>query len=254
MNATRKLTLIFICGKVLSLVCLPWNHTLAIAVFFGVDAFIAWHIIAPSAQGFGRTFTSFKTSDREVWLTIDDGPDQEDTPQILALLAHHQAQATFFVIGERAARYPHLINAINAAGHEIAHHTHTHPIKSLWAAGPQRLARELDEATTALSSLGVTPNRYRNPGGAKCIFQERALIQRGLSNIAWTIRSWDTTRRNPDSIVRRIMRKVTHGSIILVHESASVPNASRIKTIARLLVNLDSAGFRCVIPTTSQLR
>ena len=64
----------------------------------------------------------------EVWLTIDDGPDPEDTPRILELLAAHGARATFFVIGENAAAHPGLIRAIAAAGHEVAHHTHTHPL------------------------------------------------------------------------------------------------------------------------------
>src|SRR5882757_7713989 len=85
---------------------------------------------------FGPVVTRFATPRREVWLTIDDGPDPEDTPQLLTLLATHDAHATFFVIGERAAAHPALIRAITDAGHEVAHHTYTHPLRTFWYASP----------------------------------------------------------------------------------------------------------------------
>ena len=43
-------------------------------------------------------------ADRSVALTFDDGPDPEQTPRVLDILAEHGAKATFFLIGERAAR------------------------------------------------------------------------------------------------------------------------------------------------------
>jgi len=45
---------------------------------------------------------------------------------ILALLAEHGAQATYFVLGWIAERYPHLIRRIAAQGHEIASHGYAH--------------------------------------------------------------------------------------------------------------------------------
>src|SRR5262245_14735413 len=40
---------------------------------------------------------------RTIALTFDDGPDPRWTPQILDVLRRHNAHATFFVIGSRAA-------------------------------------------------------------------------------------------------------------------------------------------------------
>ncbi len=51
-----------------------------------------------------------------VALSFDDGPDPEYTPKVLAILARHAAHATFFVIGERAMRYPELIGRIGLKG------------------------------------------------------------------------------------------------------------------------------------------
>lgn len=253
MTATRATLLLFLGSKVCVGLLWPWSQAAAIACFFGFDFWLGWQIIAPSSQGLGRTFTRFRTEKREVWLTIDDGPDPQDTPQILKLLAHHRATATFFVIGERAARHPQLISAIRAAGHEIAHHTHTHPIKSLWAAGPRRMARELDDALATLATQRIQPTRFRTPGGTKCLFQESALARRKLTHVTWSVRSWDTMARKPEAVTKRIMRQVSPGAIILVHEGATVPAAIRVKLIAHLLVTLDQAGYRCVIPAENQL-
>ena len=47
-------------------------------------------------------------------------------PRLLGLLAEYGLQATFFVPGVTALRYPQTVEAILAAGHEIGHHSHNH--------------------------------------------------------------------------------------------------------------------------------
>src|SRR5262249_7721158 len=64
-------------------------------------------------------------SGTDIALTIDDGPDPQWTPQILALLARHQVPATFCMIGRHAAAYPHLVAAVVEGGHHVANHTFT---------------------------------------------------------------------------------------------------------------------------------
>ncbi len=88
---------------------LPW---LASGVWLAADGLVLYHLLVPGAQGLVRVYRSFVTPHREVWLTIDDGPDPEDTPQVLALLKEHGARATFFVIGEQAEAHPELIRSM----------------------------------------------------------------------------------------------------------------------------------------------
>src|SRR5438045_5321143 len=57
-----------------------------------------------------------------VALSFDDGPHPEFTPQVLEILKQHEAKATFFLIGERALRYPEVVARIRAEGHEIGSH------------------------------------------------------------------------------------------------------------------------------------
>src|SRR5699024_8465183 len=62
-----------------------------------------------------------------VALTFDDGPSSEVTPRVLNTLKEYNAKATFFMIGTQTEYYPHLIQEVAAAGHEVANHSQTHP-------------------------------------------------------------------------------------------------------------------------------
>jgi peptidoglycan/xylan/chitin deacetylase (PgdA/CDA1 family) len=65
---------------------------------------------------------SLETEAPLVGLSIDDGPDAETTPAILASLERHGAHATFFLIGERVDGNEAVVESIVAAGHELGNH------------------------------------------------------------------------------------------------------------------------------------
>ena len=84
-------------------------------------------------------------------------------PRILALLDERSAQATFYVPGVTAERHPGAIAALHRAGHEIAHHGHTHARPDRLAPEDQRL--ELERGIAALEAVtGRRPTGYRAPG------------------------------------------------------------------------------------------
>lgn len=253
--------------------CLP--------LFLSAGALVLWHQLAPNAQGLVRVFSRFQTDRREVWLTFDDGPDPEDTPRLLDLLDQHQARATFFLIGQRAARHPHLVAEIARRGHEIAHHTHTHPTATFWSATPTRVHQELDAALPHLDPIlnhespilnhkslilnhkSLTNNPpassgrvrlFRAPVGIKPLSLGPALRQRQLLCLGWTLRSRDTFARDPAAVAAHVLKKVRPGTIILLHEGPPLPPAIRVQALAHLLPALTAAGYRCLIPPTEALR
>jgi peptidoglycan/xylan/chitin deacetylase (PgdA/CDA1 family) len=226
----------------------------ALALWFGPDLLLAYHVFAPQAQGLVRMHRRFTTVRREVWLTIDDGPDAEDTPRILALLAAHDARATFFAVGENAARHPGIIRTITAAGHEVAHHTHTHPLRTFWCATPAQVRHELDTGLAALQRAGVRPTRFRPPAGIKNPWLAAALRARGLTCIGWSARGLE---RRPGTTVEAVADRALHqlapGSILLLHEGPRIPVAIRVAAIRRVLERLHDQGYRCVVPAPGQL-
>jgi peptidoglycan/xylan/chitin deacetylase (PgdA/CDA1 family) len=231
----------------------PWSP-LGAVLFFGPDIFLLYQWLVPSGQWLCQVFTRFDTERDEVWLTIDDGPDSEDTPRILDLLDRHAARATFFLVGERVARWPHLVPEILRRGHEVGHHTHTHPAGTFWCASRTRLSRELDDTLAVLRSVGARPIRFRPPVGIKNFFLASALKARGLHCVGWTVRSGDCLARRAEDVVERVMPQIRPGAILLLHEGASVPPQVRVKAISLLLESLTAQRFRCVVPHLNQLR
>src|SRR5262245_1648141 len=49
-----------------------------------------------------------------------------NTQRLLEQLARHQVQATFFILGWVAERFPQLVREIVAGGHEIGSHSYWH--------------------------------------------------------------------------------------------------------------------------------
>jgi peptidoglycan/xylan/chitin deacetylase (PgdA/CDA1 family) len=83
-------------------------------------------------------------------------------PRILEALDSRGARTTFFIPGHTVLAYPDTVRAIQAKGHEIAHHGWVHESP----AGLERSAEEeiLVRGLEALSSvLGVEPKGYRSP-------------------------------------------------------------------------------------------
>ncbi len=215
--------------KALAITLAVLGHWAAAAVvFFGPDLWVLYNLLVPSAQGLCRNFTHFQTERNEIWLTIDDGPDPDDTPRILDLLDQHQARVTFFLIGQRARQHPELVREIIRRGHEIAHHTHTHPAGTFWCASRARLCRELDEASQVLTPLGPPLRWFRPPVGIKHFLLPRALAVRGLQCVTWTIRSGDCLSRRPETVQANVIHQLHPGAILLMHEGPSVPDALRL--------------------------
>src|SRR4051812_46497342 len=97
-SRTALLALIFV-APVVSLFLLRFNVFVALAPIFVSHLFLLYATLVANCQWLGPVMRSFETTQREVWLTIDDGPSPAHTLAILDLLDRFDARATFFVIG-----------------------------------------------------------------------------------------------------------------------------------------------------------
>ena len=254
----RKLLLGFALAAPLLSVALLGSHVfIALAPIFVSHMLMLYATLVASSQWWGAVFTSFETSKREVWLTIDDGPSPEHTAAILDLLKRFDARATFFVIGERAEKHPHLVTEILTRGHTLANHTFTHPAWTFWCAGWKRVSRELDRCSEVLRATPERPNRFfRAPAGMKSPFLHPALDRRGLMLIGWTVRGLDTVGRDPARIAERIEKRARPGAIILLHEAhrTSRDPAFHLRCLELTLQRLAARDYRFVLPRPEQLR
>ncbi len=241
---SRKLILGFaFVAAIFFVAVVAFHPLLAFGVLFLSHMLILFPTLVANCQWWGPVVTRFETTECEVWLTIDDGPDPIHTPRMLELLKRFDARATFFIIGERAAKFPNELAAIRAAGHEIANHTFSHPSGTFWCLSPTRIASEIDRS-------GIPGPYFRSPAGMKNFFVHPALARRNLRLIGWTVRGLDTVSNDPAAVAARIMRKVRPGAILLLHEGHRTETEPDFhpRCLELTLAALTKANYRCVLP------
>lgn len=176
-----------------------------------------------------------ESSSRTVALTFDDGPEPDVTPRVLELLARAGARATFFLIGERAAREPVLVREIADAGHAIANHTWSHS-KAFALLPPRAMSAEIDRAQDLLAtSTGAPPLFFRPPAGFQNVLLEPLLARRGLHLASWTRRGLDAFAQNADAVYRRLS-PLSAGDILLLHDGQLTGTQRKLSAEGRPLV------------------
>jgi len=175
------------------------------------------------------------TARNEIALTIDDGPDPDVTPQVLAILAQHKVQATFFCVGNKAARYPDLCREIVRGGHAVENHTqHHHPAFALM--GPRGFRRELQAAQNTLTAItGQPPLFFRAPAGIRNPLLEPVLARLGLRLASWSARGFDTRIRDVTRVKKSLLHGLRAGAILLMHDGNAARTPAGVPLIVAVL-------------------
>jgi peptidoglycan/xylan/chitin deacetylase (PgdA/CDA1 family) len=186
-------------------------------------------------------------------LTLDDGPDPVETPKVLATLEAHGATATFFVLLTRVRRHPELLEAVVAAGHEVALHGLDH--RALTTFGAREAAARTRRGKAELEGAAGTPVRwFRPPYGAQTPVSWVAARSAGLVPVLWNGTTWDWKDVPDDERWAKAVESVGPGGILLAHDgiagaadgvpAAHVPLVERARLLAQVL---DVAGERGLV-------
>ncbi len=186
----------------------------------------------------------------EIALTIDDGPDPGITPQVLDILDRYSVRASFFCVGEKAARYPDLCREIVCRGHAVENHSqhHRHTFSLL---GPRGFVRELQAAQDTLRRItGQRPMFFRAPAGLRNPFLDPVLVRLGLTLASWSARGFDTRIGDAERVKHALLRKLRAGAILLLHDGNAAQSPRGIPVIVdvlpAVLESAAAAGLRCV--------
>ena len=262
MNLRRAFRRLVIIGNVVAplaaVALLLTGHGLwALAAIMVAHALWLVPTLWPACGWLGEVVTvlpeaSGREAGNEVWLTIDDGPDPQDTPVLLDLLDAHEAKATFFFIGQKAAQHPALVREVVRRGHGLGNHTMTHPQFWFWAWGPRAVAREIDACQRELqtASGGVSPRWFRAPAGLKNPWVHEAVEKRGLRLACWSARGLDGVAGTAGAVLRRLDPGIRAGNIILMHEGRSDAAGARLapQVLGGILEKMQGRGLRGILP------
>lgn len=215
----------------------------AVAVTAGYNS------MAPRSQLYGRTFIGERRPSRRLSLTFDDGPNDPHTLHLLDVLARHDVQATFFMVGSFVEQRPGIARAVAAAGHAIGNHTHTHPNLIFHSGGVVR--RELQDCERALDNAGVArAGLFRPPFGGRTPIVLRAARDLGLEPIMWSVTAHDWKPYSPERIAQLVHRQVRGGDVILLHDGGhlrmGVDRSASVRATELIIQRYQGEGFEFV--------
>ncbi|MDR3288802.1 MAG: polysaccharide deacetylase family protein [Peptococcaceae bacterium] len=154
-----------------------------------------------------------------VAITFDDGPDPDFTPRALDILAAHKVAATFFLVGEKARRYPELVRQIIAGGHQVGAHSWNHRFG--WFQTPWTTWKEWGETIRTLESLtGQEISWVRPPWGTFNLALWLWMKKNKKRAVLWNAEGMDwKAGRTPTEITARLLKHIRPGAILLLHDS-----------------------------------
>ncbi|RFN59578.1 polysaccharide deacetylase family protein [Marixanthomonas ophiurae] len=193
-------------------------------------------------QIFTTAFTKGNQNKKQVAITFDDGPNAEFTPQILQILKAYNAKATFFCIGKHIEKYLGIVQQILAEGHTIGNHSYSHAT-NFGFFRKTRIVQELSKTDALIKKItGSTNTLFRPPYGVTNPSIAKAVKETNHTIIGWNVRSYDTVIKNPTKVLNRLKKRLSPGSIILLHDTHSrCP-----EIVERLLQFLKKEGYEAV--------
>jgi cellulose synthase/poly-beta-1,6-N-acetylglucosamine synthase-like glycosyltransferase/spore germination protein YaaH/peptidoglycan/xylan/chitin deacetylase (PgdA/CDA1 family) len=200
-----------------------------------------------------------KPEKKEIVLTFDDGPDPKYTKEILDILNKYQIKATFFTIGKHAMLYQDILTQIYKEGHEIGNHSFSH--SNIDEVSDSQLKFELNTTERIIQGItGRSPILYRPPFGnylnthdgdnmdiyVRSKFQRiMDITQMGYITVNYDIDSEDWKAQNSKEIVDKVLKEVSDGDIILLHDGGGDRTAT-VQALPEMIEKLKSQGYEFV--------
>jgi peptidoglycan-N-acetylglucosamine deacetylase len=224
-------------GAVAALIARPSAWPWVVGALVADHAVLTGASLIPRNHWLGPNWTRLPAAAatrRQVALTIDDGPDPQVTPRVLALLEEHRVRATFFCIGERVRTFGELAREITRRGHAIENHSHRH-VHYFSLLGPRGLTVEIERAQDTIGIVtGQRPVFFRAPAGLRNPFLDPVLNRLSLRLVSWTRRGFDTVSASSDAVLGKLTGRLRGGDILLLHDG----NAARSRAGAPIVLEV----------------
>jgi len=166
-------------------------------------------------------------SEKVIYLTFDDGPVPEVTPQVLDILDHYNLKATFFCVGENVQKHPEVYADILKRGHRTGNHTFNH-IKG-FSTSTTDYVENVRKASEFIDS-----NLFRPPHG-RFTFRQRRLLKFDYELVMWDVITHDYNKNlTSETILENVKRYSRNGSLVVFHDSIKAKD--RVLTVLPLAI------------------
>ena len=201
---------------------IQWQYGLPVWVYFAI--ILAYLLIVfygsyfIHARFFINSLWHGDRTKKTIAITFDDGPMAEFTPQLLDLLKKEQVPAAFFLIGKNIAKNEPLVKRMIDEGHTIGNHSFSH---TYWFSLNKAnfILSDLQQCDeTIMRAVGKKPRLFRPPYGVTNPMVAKAVKAGGYQSIGWSIRTYDTNATDAGLLLRKSLKNLSNGDIILFHD------------------------------------
>ena len=183
-----------------------------------------------------RAIWNLGRSEKNIYLTFDDGPIPGLTEWVLDELQKYKARATFFCVGDNIKKHPEIFERILTNGHQVANHTMHHPRG--FRRSVAGYLQDVDECR-----ILVNNNLFRPPYGQLSPGQYRGLVRKGYRIILWDVISYDYENIQGEQCARNVLRNTKGGSIVLFHDNIKAEKNLKY-ALPRFLEHFSEKGFQ----------
>ena len=179
---------------------------------------------------------------KQVAISFDAAWGNDDTGELIKILSDYNVPATFFVVGAWVDKYPESVKQLSDAGHRVENHSNTHPYMTKLSS--EQIKNEIECCNQKIANVtGRTPTLIRVPYGDYDNHVVETIENMGMYCIQWDVDSLDwKDSATPESICKRVTKKVKNGSIVLFHNDADHTPAA----LPNILKCLKDEGYEFV--------
>lgn len=181
------------------------------------------------------------TKGKNIALTFDDSPDENNTDKILDILKHYRVKASFFMIASpmQDANTTVTKRAGNE-GHLVLNHSFNHP--HFTALTSEQIIQELKASSERIQEItGNYPLFFRPPYGSVNQHIIDTINSQGYTTVLWSLDSLDWAMKDKDAIVHNITTHIQPGDIVLMHSSSA--NHASVEALSEIIEQLQKQGY-----------
>ena len=177
-----------------------------------------------------------------VAISFDDGPNNNNTLELLKVLDENKMTATFFMLGGKMVNQKEIVKKVHNSLNEIGSHTYSHI--NMKKVSLKDIRNELDNTNATYKNIiGEDLKLVRPPYGS---FTKDIISNYNNYFILWNVDTNDWRYKDVDYLVDYILENANDGNIILMHDSYE----TSIEAVKRVLPLLYAKDIQVVSVST----
>ena len=189
------------------------------------------------------------------YLTFDDGPTDNITPQILDILSRYGIHATFFEVGKMIEKNPEITQRVINEGHLVAGHSFSHDYDALYQSEESfvdEITRTYDIISRYYPKNTIPMKLIRFPGGgynAGDHATEKQLYKETLKSMGYYYADWNSlngdaegAKKDADQLFDYFVNSISTNNIVVLMHDASTKQ-STVDALPRIIEYLQANGW-----------